>query len=113
MGALQKKRKEGFHDPCSISNFVRSQLVVSLVVVLIGLVVSLISKFWGHDGTYESNHFLGQRRKMMMITTLASTLASTGNQTMKVRRPKEGGFCVTFSLWVLFCGGFFSPFFFL
>jgi hypothetical protein len=62
-------------------NFIRSRLVVSLVVVPIGLVVSLVSRFWGHGGTYESNHFLGQRR-MMMTTTLASTC----NQTMKVER---------------------------
>jgi hypothetical protein len=43
----------------------------------------------------------------MMMTT---TLASRGNQTTKVKRPKEGGFCVTFSFWVLFFDG---SFFFL
>ncbi len=36
----------------------------------------------------------------MMITTLAST----GNQTMKVKRRREGEFCVTLFFWVLFCG---------
>jgi hypothetical protein len=53
-----------------------------------GLAVSLVSRFWGHDGAYESNHFLEQRRRMMTITT------STCNKTMKVKRPREGGFCV-------------------
>jgi hypothetical protein len=42
---------------------------------------------------------------MMTITP-----ASTGTPTMNVKRPKEGGFYVTFSFWVLFCGG---SFFFL
>jgi hypothetical protein len=32
-------------------------VVVSLVAVPIGLVVSLVSRFWGHGMTYESNHF--------------------------------------------------------
>jgi hypothetical protein len=32
-------------------------VVVSLVGVPIGLVVSLVSRFWGHGMTYESNHF--------------------------------------------------------
>ncbi len=59
--------------------------------------------------TYESNHFQGQKRKMMMIITATST----GNQTTKVKRPKEGGFCVTFSFWVLFCGGSFFSFTFM
>jgi len=40
----------------------------------------------------------------MMIPT------STGTPTTKVKRPREGGYCVTFSFWVLFCGG---SFFFL
>jgi hypothetical protein len=40
----------------------------------------------------------------MMMTTQASM----GNQTMKAKRPREGGFCATFSFlgfvswWVLF-----------
>ncbi len=38
---------------------------------------------------------------------MTTTLASTSNQTTKVKRPKEGGFCVTFSFWFLFCGGTF------
>ncbi len=75
-----RKRKEGFLDPCSIPNFIRSEIVVSLVMVPIGLVVSLVFKFWGHDATYENNHFLGQRRRMMMITTLASTCKHWGNK---------------------------------
>ncbi len=46
----------------------------------------------------------------MMITTPAST----SNQTTKVKRPMEGGFCVIFSFWVLFCdeSSFFSLCFF-
>jgi len=55
-----------------------------------GLVVSLVFKFWGHDGAYENNHFLEQTKRMMTITTLTII----GNKTMKVTRPREGGFCV-------------------
>jgi hypothetical protein len=41
-----------------------------------------------------------------MMTT---TLASTSNQTTKVKRSREGGFNVNFSFWFLFCDGtFFS-----
>jgi hypothetical protein len=69
-----------------------------------GLVVSLVLKFWGHDGPYESNHFLKQRRRMMMITTLTST----GNKTMKVKRSMEGGFCVIFWGFYFLVGPFFS-----
>jgi hypothetical protein len=89
-----------------ISIFVRSGIVVSLVAIPVGLIVSLVYRFWGHNRTYESNHFLGQGRKAMMTTTPTSS----GNQTTKVKRPKEGGFCVTFYFWVLFCGkSFFFP----
>jgi hypothetical protein len=35
---------------------------------------------------YENNHFLGQRTRMIMTTTPTSTK----NQTMKVKRPREG-----------------------
>ncbi len=66
--------------------FIRNRLVVSLVAIPIGLVVNLIFRFWGHIKTYENNHFLGQRKRMTMITTPTST----SNQTMKVKRPKEG-----------------------
>jgi len=46
---------------------------------------------------------------MMTITP-----TSTCNQTRKVKRPREGGFCVTFFLGVLFYGGsFFFSFMFL
>ncbi len=86
--------------------FVKSGLIVNLVVDLVGLIVSLLSKFWRCDKTYENNHSLGQRRRMMMMTT---TQASTSYQIMKVKRPREGGFCVTFSFWVLFCDGSFFP----
>jgi len=67
-----------------------------------GLVVSLISIFWGHDGAYESDHILEQKKRMMMITTLASIC----NNTTKVKRPREGGFSINY-FWVLFCGGSF------
>jgi hypothetical protein len=62
-------------------------LVVSLIVVPLGLVVGLISRFWGHKKSYESNLFLEQRR-MMMTTTPTLTC----NKIMKVKRPREGGF---------------------
>jgi hypothetical protein len=77
--------------------FVSNLLVVSLVEVPIELVISLVFRFWRHGRTYENNHLLGQRRKMMMTTTLPLI----ANQTTKVKRPREGGFCVTFSFWVL------------
>jgi len=64
-------------------------MVVSLIVVPLGLVVNLIFGFWGHNKSYESNHFLEQRRMMMR-----TTLASIGNKTMKIKRQKECGFCV-------------------
>jgi hypothetical protein len=79
-GAL-KKRKERFQDPCSIPILVRR-----------GLVVNLVSKFWGHDEAYESNHFLEQMRRRRMTTT------STSNKTTKVKRPREGGFCFVVGL---------------
>jgi hypothetical protein len=45
----------------------------------------------GHIKT--TNHFMGQRKMVMMTTTLTSI----GTQATKVKRPREGGFCVTFS----------------
>jgi hypothetical protein len=63
----------------------------------------------GHIRTYENNQFLGQKNKMMMTTTLASI----GNQTTKVKRPREGGFYVTFFFWFLFVVGLFFSFTFL
>ncbi len=76
-----------------------------IIVPLGGLVVNLFSRFSWHGGTYESNHFLEQRRRIMMITTPISTC----NTTTKVKRPREDGFCgFCFSfVWVLFCGGSF------
>jgi hypothetical protein len=59
-----------------IPNFIKSILVVSLVF-----------RFWGHNETYENNHFLGQRRRRMMMTT---TPTSINNQTMKVKREGLG-----------------------
>jgi hypothetical protein len=47
---------------------------------------------------------------LVMMTT---TSTSIGTPTMKVKRPKEGGLCVTFYIWVLFCGGSSSSFTFL
>jgi hypothetical protein len=76
-----RKRKERFQDPCSVPISIRKGRVVSLVVVSLGLVVSLFSKFWGHGEAYESNHFLEQRRRMMTIT-----LASTSNKITKVAK---------------------------
>jgi len=103
MGALKKKEKRVL-GPMFNSSLVKRGLVVSLIVVPLKYDVNLISGFWGHDKSYESNHFLEQRR-MMMTTTPTSTC----NKTMKVKRPREGGFCVI----KLFCGGFFFSFAFL
>jgi len=88
MGAL---KKGGSQDPCSI-----------LISTRRGLIVSLIFIFWGHDGAYESDHILEQKKRMMMTTTLASIC----NKTTKVKRPREGGFSIN-CFWVLFCGGSF------
>jgi hypothetical protein len=45
---------------------------------------------------------------------MMTTQASMGNQTMKVKRQREGGFCVTLFFWVLFNGGsFFSHYIFV
>jgi hypothetical protein len=46
----------------------------------------------GHDGVYENNHFLEQKRRMMMIITSTPT----DNKTIKVKRPKDGEFHVIF-----------------
>jgi len=75
----KKKKKKRVLGPIFSSNFNKKRLVISLIF-----------RFWGHDQANESNHFLEQRRRMMMITTLASTC----NKTIKVKRPREGGFCV-------------------
>ncbi len=42
---------------------------------------------------------------------MTTTLTATCNQTTKVKRPREGGLCVTFSFWVLFCGRCFFTFY--
>jgi len=63
-----------------------------VLIQLEGLVVSLVFRFWGHSVAYESNHFLEQRRRM----TMPSTLVSIGNKTTKVKRPRKGWFCVFF-----------------
>ncbi len=76
-----------------------------VLIPLEGLVVSLVFRFWGHNGAYERNHFLEQRRRV----TMTSTLVSIGNKTTKVKRPRKGQFCV-------FCLGFcfvVSPFFYI
>jgi hypothetical protein len=57
----------------------------------------------GHNGPYESNHFLEKKRRMMMTTTPTSI----DNKTTKVKRPKEGGFyvkknSVCFVVWPFF-----------
>jgi hypothetical protein len=46
----------GVLGPMFDSIFIRSGVVVTLVVVPIGLVVSLVFRFLGHGRTYESNY---------------------------------------------------------
>ncbi len=53
-----------------------------------GLLVNLFFRFSWHGGTYESNHFLEQRRRI--VTTIAPT--STSNKMTKMKRLKEDGF---------------------
>jgi hypothetical protein len=43
--------------------------------------------------------------------TMTTTPTSIGDQTIRVKRPREGRFCVTFFFWVLFCDGSFFFFF--
>jgi hypothetical protein len=66
-----------------------------------GLVINLLSKFSWHDGTYEGNHFLEQKRR---ITTIIAP-TSMGNKTTKVKRLREDGFCIYL---LFFCLGFVS-----
>ncbi len=106
MGA--RKKKERFQDPCSVPISIRKGRVVSLVVVPLGLVVNLDSKFCGHSKTYESNHFLEQRRRMM--TTMSQ--ASTSNKITKVKRSREVGFCIFFFGFCFVLGPFFFFMFF-
>jgi hypothetical protein len=94
---------------CICQVFGQPKRLVLILVPLRGLAVSLVFRFWGHKGAYESNHFLEQRRRMMMTLTLVSI----GNKTTKVKRPRKGGFCVFFLgfvlWWVLFFTFFSSP----
>ncbi len=64
-----------------------------VLIPLGGLTVSLDFRFWGHNKAYESNHFLEQRRRM----TMTSTLVSIGNKTTRVKRLRKGGFCFVMS----------------
>jgi hypothetical protein len=78
---------------------VKKGLVGSPIVVpLGGLVVNLLSKFGGHNEAYQSNHFLEERRRIVMTTALTSI----GNKTTKVKRLRQGGvffFFLGFVLW--------------
>jgi hypothetical protein len=67
------------------------------------LVVNLVSKFWGHDKAYESNHVLEKMKGRRMTTTPTSTI----NKTTKVKRSREGGFCVIFFGFCFVVGFFF------
>jgi hypothetical protein len=98
---LQEKGKR-----VSSSISVKRVLVGSPVAIPLGrLVINFLSRFSGHGGAYESNHFLEQRRRIVMTTVPTST----SNKAMKLKRLKECGFCAfCFSfIWVLFCGGSF------
>ncbi len=61
-----KKKEWAVWNPCLVPISIRKGLVVNLVVRLI---INLVSRFWGLDGAYESNHFLEQTRRRMMTTT--------------------------------------------
>jgi hypothetical protein len=66
------------------------------------MVIILIFRFLGHDGAYESNHFLEQKKRMMMTTTVTST----NNKSEKAK----GGWVLCNFFRVLFCGtAFFFP----
>jgi len=78
---------------------IRRGLVVNLVAIPLRLVVNLVSRIWGLNGAYESNHFLEQTSKIMMTPTC--------NKTMKAKRLKEGGFCGFFWGFYFVVGPFF------
>ncbi len=68
-----RKRKEGFQF-----RFNKRGLVGSLVVVpLGGLIVNLLSRFSWHDGAYQNDHFLEQRKRIMTIVAPTSTCNKT------------------------------------
>jgi hypothetical protein len=48
-----------------------------VVFPLGGLVVNILSRFSWHNGAYENNHFLEQRKRLMTITALTSTCNKT------------------------------------
>ncbi len=101
IGGPQEKEKRR-----SSSISVRRGLFGSPIAIPLGrLIINLLSRFSRHNGAYESNHFLEQRKRIVMTIVPAST----SNKTTKVKRLKEGGFCVVcFSIfWVLFCDGSF------
>jgi hypothetical protein len=52
------------------------------------LVINLRSRFSWHGGTYESNHFLKQWRRIV----ITKTPTSIGNKTTKVKKLREDGF---------------------
>jgi hypothetical protein len=52
-----RKKKEGSWDPCSIPILVIKGLIVGLITIPLGLVVSLVYRFWGHISAYENNYF--------------------------------------------------------
>jgi len=107
IGGTQEKGNWG-----SYSILVKRGLVGSSnVFPLGGLVIYLFSRFGRHNGAYESNYFLEQRRRIVMTMILIST----NNKTMKMKRLREGGFvCVCVCVCVLrFCfvmGPFFLTF---
>lgn len=93
VGGVQEKGKKG-----SSSISLKGGLVGNSFLIPLGaLIINLLSRFWGHNEAYDSNHFLEQR--MRIVTTVAST--SIDNKTMKVKRLKDGGFCVFVFLFFL------------
>jgi len=67
---LQEKGKR-----VSSSISVKRVLVGSPVAIPLGRLVirNLLSRFSGHGGAYENNHFLEQRRRIVMTTIPTST----------------------------------------
>ncbi len=103
MGAFKKKERR-VTGPMFNSSFSKKR--TSCKFNCSSIRIGCCSNFWilgAQQGIWKQPLF-GAKKKMMMTTT--PTLIS--NKTMKVKRPREGGFCVIFFGFCFVVGPFFS-----